>query len=92
MSFSDMACVAEETGLLVNLLEPMDLVLSFQFYMLVIPLDLYCAFCLASIKAGEIFLLMMRVKRRIWAGGQFVFGQLVEHGLGAFFAGKFSVD
>ena len=33
---------------------------------------------------------MMRVKRRIWLAGQFVFGQLVGVTCLGFFAGKFS--
>lgn len=64
--FSDMACVAEETGLLVNLLEPMDLVLSFQFYMLVIPLIFIVLLSGFPDKSGGNIFVMMRVKRRIW--------------------------
>ena len=88
--FSDMACVAEETGLLVNLLEPMDLVLSFQFYMLVIPLIFIVLLSGFPDKSGGNIFVMMRVKRRIWLAGQFVFGQLVGVTcLGAFFAASF---
>ena len=50
--FSNMARVAEETGLSINILEPMDLVLSFQFYMLVITLIFIVLFSVFPDKSG----------------------------------------
>ena len=88
--FSDMARVAEEAGLSVNLLEPMDLVLSFQFYMLVIPLIFIVLLSGFPDKSGGNIFVMMRVKRRIWLAGQFVFGLLAGVTcLGAFFVASF---
>lgn len=88
--FSNMARVAEETGLSINILEPMDLVLSFQFYMLVIPLIFIVLLSGFPDKSGGNIFVMMRVKRRIWLAGQFVFGLLVGVTcLGAFFAASF---
>ena len=91
--FSDMARVAEETGLSVNILEPMDLVLSFQFYMLVIPLIFIVLLSGFPDKSGGNIFVMMRVKRRIWLAGQFVFGLLAGVTCsGSLLCGKFSVD
>lgn len=88
--FSDMARVAEETGLSINILEPMDLVLSFQFYMLVIPLIFIVLLSGFPDKSGGNIFVMMRATRRIWLAGQFVFGLLVGVTcLGAFFAASF---
>lgn len=69
--FSDMARVAEETGLSINILEPMDLVLSFQFYMLVIPLIFIVLLSGFPDKSGGNIFVMMRATRRIWLAGQF---------------------
>lgn len=88
--FSDMARVAEETGLSINILEPMDLVLSFQFYMLVIPLIFIVLLSGFPDKSGGNIFVMMRATRRIWLAGQFLFGLLAGVTcLGSFFAASF---
>ena len=69
--FSDMARVAEETGLSINILEPMDLVLSFQFYMLVIPLIFIVLLSGFPDKSGGNIFVMMRATRRICLGSFF---------------------
>ena len=91
--FSDMACVAEETGLLVNLLEPMDLVLSFQFYMLVIPLIFIVLLSGFPDKSGGKYFCYDACKAKDLAGGTVcvwtVGGSYLS---GSLLCGKFSVD
>ena len=89
-----MARVAEETGLSINILEPMDLVLSFQFYMLVIPLIFIVLLSGFPDKSGGNIFCYDACKAKDLAGGTVcvwtVGGSLPvwEH----FFDGKFSVD
>lgn len=74
--FSDMLRVAETTGLEMNYLEPMALVTSFEFYMMVIPLIFIVELSgFPDKSAGNIFV-VMRVGRIKWLLGEILFGIL----------------
>ena len=82
--FSNVLRVAQMTGLQINYLEPMDLVMSFEFYMMVIPLIVIVELSgFPDKSAGNIFV-VMRVGRITWLLGEILFGILV--GLTCLFA------
>lgn len=75
--FSDMLRVAKMTGLQVNYLEPMALVMSFEFYIMVIPLIVTVELANFPDKsAGNIFV-AVRTGRVTWLLGEILFGILV---------------
>ena len=61
--FSDMLRVAQMTGLQINYLEPMALVMSFEFYVLVLPLIITVVLSgFPDKSAGNIYGGMLRLK------------------------------
>lgn len=74
--FSDMLRVAQMTGLQINYLEPMALVMSFEFYVLVIPLIITVVLSgFPDKSAGNIFV-VVRMGRMTWLLGEILFGIL----------------
>lgn len=88
--FTDMLRVAQITGLQMNYLEPMALVMSFEFYIMVIPLIVIVELSSFPDKsAGNIFV-VMRTSRITWLLGEILFGILVGATcLFVFFAASF---
>ena len=75
--FSDMVRVAQTTGLQMHVLEPVDLVMSYEFYMMVIPLIVIVELSdFPDKSAGNIFV-AMRAGRITWLLGEILFGILV---------------
>lgn len=75
--FSNMLRVAQMTELQINYLEPMNLVMSFEFYMMVIPLIVTVELSgFPDKSAGNIFV-VMRIDRITWLLGEILFGILV---------------
>lgn len=74
--YRDMISVAQLTHLQINMLEPFDLVMSFQFYILVIPL-VFCVLLsgFPDNSANNIFA-FSRSNRVMWLCGQLLFGML----------------
>ncbi len=74
--FSDMLRVAQITGLRINCLEPMALVLSFAFYIMAVPLIVIVELSdFPDKSAGNIFV-VMRIRRITWLFGELFFGFL----------------
>jgi len=89
--FSDMLRVAGMTGLKMNFLEPMALVLSFAFYIMVVPLIVTVELSNFPDKgAGNIFV-VMRIGRITWLLGEILFGVFAGATcLAVFFAASFA--
>lgn len=89
--FSDMLRVSEMTGLKINYLEPMALVLSLAFYIMIVPLIVTVELSNFPDKsAGNIFV-VMRIGRITWLLGEILFGAFVGVTcIAAFFAASFA--
>ncbi len=89
--FSNMRRVAQMTGLQMGYLEPMGLVMSFEFYIMVIPLVVIVELSgFPDKSAGNLFV-VMRSGRIAWLLGEVLFGVLVGITcLVVFFAASFA--
>lgn len=75
--FSDMLRVAQMAGLRMHFLEPMDLVMSYSFYIMVIPLVVTVELSgFPDKSAGNVFV-AVRSGRVVWLFGELLFGILV---------------
>ena len=78
---SKMAAVSQETGIRLNILEPVNLIFSYSFHAMIIPIVFIVLLSnFPDRSSGGIFM-MARIRRRTWLLGQIVFAILA----GAFY-------
>lgn len=89
--FSDMLRVAQITGLRINCLEPMALILSFAFYIMAVPLIVIVELSDFPDKSSGNIFVVMRISRITWLFGELLFGiQVGATCLLVFFAASFA--
>lgn len=74
--YQDMLYVAQITNLRINMLEPFDLVMSFQFYIMVIPLVFCVLLSEFPDNSTKNVFIFSRLDRVTWLCGQLLFGIL----------------